>query len=155
MSLMSVMPRKQNGVSASPSDSVDAATHAGGSAEDKIANELSRGVTLDGGPVVDFASVKDAASRAERALAASRRRYEASLDRGDGTGAPAEGTAGRLMGVNDEVVAEVGREIGAFVAEYAGDGAAGGTTAAVVQECARRIRAVSFVNGSRCFSAIL
>lgn len=107
-----------------------------GSAEEKIANELSLGVSLDGGPVIDFASVKDSTSRAEKALEASRKKYEAMINSG---GAASSGAGGRLMGINDEVVAEVGYEIGNFVDEYV-DKASGETPGELVQKCGRYIR---------------
>lgn len=121
---MSVVPQKKDEVTA----------QAGRSAEE-IANELSLGVTLDGGPVIDFASVKDSTSKAEVALAESRKKYEAALD---GSGSLAgRSSGGRLMGINDEVVAEVGYEIGTFVSEYT---APGETADELVQKCATYLR---------------
>ncbi len=111
----------------------------GGRSSQEISNELSRGVTLDGGPVIDFASVKDSTSRAERALAEARKKYEASLD-GSNRDAPANlSLGGRLMGINDEVVAEVGNEIGIFVDEYV-DEASGEDAFTLVQKCAKYLR---------------
>jgi phytoene synthase len=102
----------------------------------EIAKELSLGKTLDGGPVIDFASVKDDTSRAERALADARKRYEASL----ASGSSAVGSSGeRLMGINDEVVEEVGYEIGEFVKEYV-DSKSGETVEDLVQKCAAYLR---------------
>lgn len=129
--LMSVVPQRKDEVSTAEMK------HAG-SAEEKIANELSLGVSLDGGPVIDFASVKDSTSRAEIALAESRKKYEATLN---GSNDHARSDAGgRLMGINDEVVAEVGYEIGNFVDEYV-DTASGETADELVQKCARYLRA--------------
>jgi len=108
----------------------------GGRTTKEIAKELSLGVTLDGGPVIDFASVKDSTSRAERALADARKRYEASV--ADGTAASAS-TGERLMGINDEVVEEVGYEIGEFVREYV-DAKSGETVSSLVQKCAAYLR---------------
>lgn len=124
----SVVPQRKDQVSLSTE------THHSGSAREKIANELSSGVSLDGGPVVDFASVKDSTSTAEIALTDARRKYEASLDTGE---AGVSYAGDRLMGINDEVVAEVGYEIGTFVDEYL---AAGETADELVQKCARHIR---------------
>lgn len=126
----SVVPRKEDQVSSLSTE----AHHSSGSAKEKIANELSLGVSLDGGPVVDFASVKDATSGAEMALADARTKYEAALDAGNA----GVGYAGdRLMGINDEVVAEVGYEIGNFIDEYLD---AGETADELVQKCARYVR---------------
>lgn len=115
----------------------------GGRSTQEISNELSRGVTLDGGPVIDFASVKDSTSRAERALAEARKKYEASLDGSNESASVslslAGGGGGRLMGINDEVVAEVGNEIGIFVDEYV-DKASGEDAHTLVQKCARYLR---------------
>lgn len=113
-----------------------------GRTSQEISNELSRGITLDGGPVIDFASVKDSTSRAERALAEARKTYEASLDGSnnlDTTSVSLSLGGGRLMGINDEVVAEVGNEIGIFVDEYV-DKASGEDAYALVQKCARYLR---------------
>ena len=90
--LMSVVPQKDGAYNAGQISSKSTTNHAGvegthahninavggGRSSREISNELSLGVTLDGGPVVDFASVKDSSSRAERALAAARKAYEAS-----------------------------------------------------------------------------
>lgn len=99
----------------------------------KIANELSLGKTLDNGPVIDFASVKDTSSRAEQALLAARQKYES------GTSQSTINENTRLMGINDEVVAEVGYEIGNFVNEYV-DTSIGEDANLLVQKCARYLR---------------
>lgn len=122
--LMSVVPQKKDEVSTS------------GRSAEEIANELSLGVTLDGGPVIDFASIKDSTSVAERALADSRKKYEAAMD---SDGSLIHSADERLMGINDEVVAEVGYEIGTFVDEYV-DKAIGEDADALVQKCATYIR---------------
>mmetsp|Transcript_11417 Transcript_11417/g.21087 ORF Transcript_11417/g.21087 Transcript_11417/m.21087 type:complete len:540 (+) Transcript_11417:190-1809(+) len=128
--LMSVVPQKKDELS----------TETQGSSAEKIANELSKGVTLDGGPVIDFASVKDSTSRAEIALLDARKKYEATLDKGSNEVPTSRSSAGeRLMGINDDVVAEVGYEIGVFVDEYV-DAASGETADELVQKCARYIR---------------
>lgn len=130
--LMSVVPQKKDEVS------TQTQSNSGRSAEE-IANELSLGVTLDGGPVIDFASIKDSTSRAEIALAESRKKYEAA-HHGANDVPPIRSEDGRLMGINDEVVAEVGYEIGEFVSEYV-DESIGEDADALVQKCARYIRA--------------
>jgi phytoene synthase len=84
----------------------------------EIENEVSSGRILEDGPVIDFGSIKDTSSRAERALAQARVDYLAAVQAG-GKDAVKLGFAGekqqRLMGINDEVVQEVGREVGAFI----------------------------------------
>ena len=107
-------------------------------ADVKIANELSLGVSLDGGPVIDFGSVKDSESRAERGLSAARTKYEASVSSEIKT-TTSSSSDGRLMGINDEVVAEVGYEIGTFVNEYV-DTSIGQDVNTLVQKCARYLR---------------
>eukprot|EP00577_Skeletonema_sp_RCC1716_P000674 CAMPEP_0113389772 /NCGR_PEP_ID=MMETSP0013_2-20120614/9805_1 /TAXON_ID=2843 ORGANISM="Skeletonema costatum, Strain 1716" /NCGR_SAMPLE_ID=MMETSP0013_2 /ASSEMBLY_ACC=CAM_ASM_000158 /LENGTH=547 /DNA_ID=CAMNT_0000272871 /DNA_START=201 /DNA_END=1844 /DNA_ORIENTATION=+ /assembly_acc=CAM_ASM_000158 len=108
-----------------------------GSSKEKIANELSLGKTLDGGPVIDFGAVKDDKSRAEMALSAARKKYEASLKEGV-KGDSQHPSRQRLMGINDEVVAEVGYEIGEFMKEFAEES---GTDADVlVQKCGTYLR---------------
>lgn len=131
---MSVVPRREDQAQASAAGAeAETETHAvRRHAQEKIANELSLGVTLDGGPVIDFASVKDSGSRAEIALADARKKYEAH-------DAQASDNGGRLMGINDEVVAEVGREIGDFLNEYV-DAASGETVDELVQKCGRYVR---------------
>jgi len=141
---MSVVPQRKDGVSApfyaaSEESPVSHADSSSGRSAEEIANELSRGVTLDGGPVIDFASIKDSTSLAERALTKARKRYEASIDGADGAPPSPLSLGGRLIGINDEVVAEVGYEIGLFVDEYT-DKASGETADELVQKCAQYIR---------------
>lgn len=134
--LMSVVPRKKDDVSTD----ISAESH-GRSSKEKIANELSRGITLDDGPVIDFASVKDTTSRAEIALANARKMYEATLGgtSDDEFVSSTKTSDGRLMGINDEVVAEVGYEIGTFVDEFV-DKAAGEDAQSLVQKCGQYLR---------------
>jgi len=94
--------------------------------------------------VIDFASVKDSTSRAERALSEARKRYERSLLLAvSSTETTKKGEDGRLlerlMGINDEVVQEVGYEIGQFVQEYV-DTANGETVETLVQNCGAWLR---------------
>ncbi len=105
-----------------------------GSSKEKIANELSLGKTLDGGPVIDFGAVKDDKSRAEMALSAARKKYEASLKDGLSQHPSRE----RLMGINDEVVAEVGYEIGDFMKEFSEE--SGMDADDLVQKCGTYLR---------------
>jgi len=82
----------------------------------EINNELQSGRTLEGGATMDFAGVKDATSRSERALADARVDY---LGGGSATALYGRDEDGvRLIGINDEVVKEVGREVGQFVTAY-------------------------------------
>jgi phytoene synthase len=107
------------------------------------AGGASLGIALDGGHVIDFGSVKDSSSRAEVALANARRRNRTAsmLPHGVGgtSGDDGGGGGGRLMGINDDVVSEVGYEIGNFVNEYV-DSSGKGTANDLVQECARYLR---------------
>ncbi|KAL9190346.1 hypothetical protein ACHAXT_007557 [Thalassiosira profunda] len=150
--LMSVVPQKKDEIASVPfftnKDSQGHAKHAdhagghssaSGRSAEEIANELSLGVTLDGGPVIDFASVKDSTSLAERALTEARKKYEFNLEDGVRVGTGHSAAGGRLMGINDEVVAEVGYEIGTFVDEYV-DTASGEDADALVQKCAQYLR---------------
>lgn len=140
---MSVVSKKEDeaassSIETSYSAPSDAAHHNTKShAEEKIANELSLGRTLDGGPVIDFGSVKDTSSRAEQALLAARQKFEASVSSGQKITSTSKDE--RLMGINDEVVAEVGYEIGTFVNEYI-DESIGEDVNSLVQKCARYIR---------------
>ena len=82
-------------------------TGKGGRSEDEINAELSSGKILEGGKVIDFESVKGP-SKAEQALAESKRtlanrsdRYVPSVQSG-------------ILGINEDVVAEVGHDLGKF-----------------------------------------
>jgi len=79
-------------------------TPASGRNKDEIAQELASGKMLEGGQVIDFAAVKGE-SKAEAALSSARR-------------AVLQGTAhaieNELLGINQEVVDEVGHELGTF-----------------------------------------
>ena len=78
---------------------------------------------------MDFAGVQDTTSRSERALAVARDKFLAGGSATALYGRDEDGV--RLIGINDEVVAEVGREVGQFVTAYDG-----GT----VQGCAEWLR---------------
>jgi hypothetical protein len=104
--------------------------------------------------VMDFGAVKDTSSKAEQALLTARVQYLESLNadmvhatpnlRRDHTGDDATSTTassttpvtatqtGTLMGINADVIAEVGHPVGAFV-----------TDAAQVQECAAWLRSTA------------
>lgn len=83
-----------------------------GRSQEEIKVELSNGRVLENGSVVDFGSVKDATSKAERALAQARVDY---LSAGEDA-TKISNPNSRLMGINDEVVETVGREVGLSVA---------------------------------------
>jgi len=110
-----------------------------GRSREEINVELSHGRVLENGPVVDFGSVKDVTSKAELALAQARVDYLAAVDAGgkDATKigyTPNEGIdvkRPRLMGINDEVVATVGREVGVSMSD------------AAVQRCAAYLRSTA------------
>jgi len=109
-----------------------------GRSREDIEVELSHGRVLENGPVLDFGSVKDATSKAELALAQARVDYLAAMNaRGKDAViefTPLEGIdvkRPRLMGINDEVVATVGREVGISVADD------------VVQRCAVYLRSIA------------
>jgi len=99
-----------------------------GRSREEIEKEVSSGVALEGGAVIDFGSVKDQTSRAEQALFMAREKYEAS-------GRVITHNDDRLMGINDEVTAEMGREIGQFSNDVE------------VQGCAEYLRAMAADKG--------
>ena len=78
---------------------------------------------------MDFAGVQDTTSRSERALAVARDEFLAGGSATALYGRDEDGV--RLIGINDEVVAEVGREVGQFVTAY---------DAGTVQGCAAWLR---------------
>jgi len=106
-----------------------------GRSREDIEVELSHGRKLDNGPVVDFGSVKDATSRAELALAQARVDYLAVSKDATKIGfTPHEDIyvkQTRLMGINDEVVETVGREVGVALGD------------AEVQRCATYLRSIA------------
>jgi len=129
--LLSLPPVSTLRMSAAP-PSEDIAKKTTGRSREEIENEVSSGRTLDDGPVVDFGAVKDSTSRAERALSLARDEYLASLSASHDEGVSTLASEGqqRLMGINDDVVREVGREVGD----------ASRFPAQLVQECAALLR---------------
>lgn len=99
------------------STSVDENITTSGRTREEVKREISSGRILDNGPVIDFGSVKDSTSTGEKALAQARMDYmDAIKKEGKGTNQKAAHAPNkRLMGINDEVVKEVGREVGLFV----------------------------------------
>lgn len=109
-------PQSQRLMSISETDSAST-----GRTSEEIERELSSGKILEDGPVIDFGSVKNTESRAEIALANAKAEYLSHVKlNGHKVGLTNSDNGNnqqqqRLMGINDEVVAEVGREVGAFV----------------------------------------
>ena len=93
----------------------------------EIDNEISSGRVLENGPVIDFGSVKATGSKAERALRSAREKYLAQVSTENNE--MARSSKHRLMGINDDVVSEVGREIGSFVTDFE-----------TIQKCASYLR---------------
>lgn len=112
--------RQHQHMSVSPMEETENVSSNDDASRTKIENELASGKILEDGPVIDFGSIKDTTSKAERALANARQEYVAAIQSG-GKGAVELGFAGdedsRLMGINDEVVKEVGREVGSFCSD--------------------------------------
>jgi phytoene synthase len=82
------------------------------------------GRLLEGGKVIDFSSLR-ASDHAERALRRARHREEKPATHGSAA-APAEGD--HILGINQEVIQEVGHELGTYATEKE------------IQECAAYIR---------------
>ena len=87
-----------------------------GRSQVEINTELQSGRTLEGGATMDFAGVKDTTSRSERALSVARDDFLAGGSATALYGRDEDGV--RLIGINDEVVQEVGREVGTFITTY-------------------------------------
>jgi len=78
----------------------------GGRSEDEIQAELSAGKIMEGGKVIDFEAIKGP-SRAEQALEGAKQEITSS---GEKYVPPGNG----ILGINEEVVSEVGHELGQF-----------------------------------------
>eukprot|EP00978_Attheya_sp_CCMP212_P011014 scaffold26910_cov52-Attheya_sp.AAC.3 len=89
------------------------------------AEAVMSGTVLEDGPVMDFGSLK-ASSRAEVALSTAREQYLASKNAA--TAAGDHTVTSTLMGINEEVVEQVGHELGTYC------------TAQEVQDCAAWLR---------------
>jgi len=122
-----IIHRKNQALSVSTNRDTEISAPSLGRSREEIEKEVSSGVAMEGGPVIDFGSIKDNTSRAERALAQAREEYEAS-------GRVITNNL-RLMGINDEVTAEMGREIGLFSSDEK------------VQGCAQYLRAMAADKG--------
>ena len=134
---MSISPLEESTTSSSSSSSSSRV----GRSNEEIERELSSGRILEDGPVIDFGSVKDSSSKAEIALAQARKEYidnlnnnnhnnngnnnnqnnhnnqsqQPQIENSNSSNSNNQTQQRRLMGINDEVVQEVGREVGAFV----------------------------------------
>ena len=80
-----------------------------GRSRDEIAHELSSGRIMEGGAVIDFSAVKGE-SRAEAALAAAREQLVLAYIGGK----PLTHANTAILGINQEVIAEVGHDLGQF-----------------------------------------
>ena len=106
-----------------------AAEHRGmGRSKDEIAIELASGKVMEGGQVIDFSSVKGE-SRAESALAVAREAVIAS--RSNGLIGEAQSRSNTILGINQEVIAEVGHDLGTFA------------DSETVQKCASFLRSMA------------
>jgi len=101
----------------------------GGRTKDEIAIELASGKLMEGGQVIDFSSVKGD-SRAETALAEARKTVINSLMKNEQHHQHYIHINGpkQILGINDEVVKEVGHKLGRFA------------DAKTVQKCAGYLR---------------
>lgn len=115
------------------SASVDENTKTSGRTREEVERELSSGRILEDGPVIDFGSVKDSTSTGEKALAQARLDYLDAVEKQGKEsvklGFAKDESQQRLMGINDDVVKEVGREVGAFVKDDE-----------IIQKCAAYLR---------------
>jgi len=93
-----------NSSSSSSHNSNNNASSGGGRSADEMKAELSSGKILEGGKVIDFEAVKGP-SRAEQALAEARRTL------GDHRAVTANGD---ILGINEDVISEVGHPLATF-----------------------------------------
>jgi 15-cis-phytoene synthase len=96
----------------------------GGRSKDEIASELEGGKVLEGGQVIDFSAVKGP-SHAEQALLRARESFIGSLKHHHVTFPTA------ILGINDEVIQEVGHDLGTFADPE------------TVQQCASYLRSMA------------
>ena len=87
--------------------------------------EKFKGKLLEGGKIIDFSAVK-ASSRAEEALSNARQTVLASAEDNNPATGTSEGHS--ILGINQDVISEVGHELGAFA------------TPQQVQDCASYLR---------------
>jgi phytoene synthase len=99
---------------------------AGGRSKDEIASELESGKLLEGGQVIDFSAVKGT-SRAEEALLHARE----SLNGHTGHSGHTVVVPAAILGINDDVIQEVGHDLGTFADPQ------------TVQQCAAYLRSLA------------
>mmetsp|Transcript_13570 Transcript_13570/g.20030 ORF Transcript_13570/g.20030 Transcript_13570/m.20030 type:complete len:504 (+) Transcript_13570:255-1766(+) len=94
---------------------VEPSRSSSGRTKDEIAIELASGKLMEGGQVIDFSSVKGE-SRAERALAEARKAIMKSRTSHDVAQQHSSIISGdeRILGINDDVIKEVGHDLGTF-----------------------------------------
>jgi phytoene synthase len=109
-------------VGSSSAASSSRAEHTGGRSKDEIEKELSSGRVLEGGQIIDFSAVKGP-SRAEQALLDARL-----VQSHPHHGVPSNNA---ILGINDEVIDEVGHELGVYA------------DATDVQRCAAYLRSLA------------
>lgn len=97
---------------------------AGGRSDDERRTELSSGRVLEGGKVIDFESIKGP-SQAEKALLEAK---TAILNNGENY---TPGTTSGILGINADVIAEVGHELGIFASSEE------------IQKCAAYLRSLA------------
>ena len=90
--------------------SSDNRVDATGRSAEEIQAELSSGKILEGGKVIDFEAVKGP-SQAEQALAQARQEI---LSSSSSSSAAASGATGAILGINDDVISEVGHPLATF-----------------------------------------
>lgn len=95
----------------------------GGRSEDEIKTELLSGRVLEGGKVIDFQSIKGP-SKAEKALLDAKTEIKQS---GEKYVPPGNG----ILGINSEVIAEVGHDLGTFASPQQ------------IQKCAAYLRSMA------------
>lgn len=115
---------RQNGSLFSLAPPAPSERSAGGRSEDEIRTELSSGRVLEGGKVIDFEAIKGP-SMAEQALLEAK---TAILQSGENY---TPNTSSGILGINADVIAEVGHELGTFA------------SASDVQRCAAYLRSLA------------
>jgi phytoene synthase len=89
-----------------------------------IQSEVSSGKVMEGGKIIDFSSVK-ASSRAEEAMAQARHDVIRAID---STGSAATPTSTAILGINQDVIDQVGHELATFATQQE------------IQDCAAYLR---------------
>ena len=118
--------RSPSFLSASTFPKTDSTAAAAGRSADEIQAELSSGKILEGGQVIDFEAVKGS-SKAEQALAQARQEV-LSAPPAAVTAVASSAAKGEILGINDDVIAEVGHPLATFA------------TPEQIQKCAAYLR---------------